>query len=284
MTRTYLAYLDEFGHIGPYISRHDPKHRTSPVFGLAGYVLPADQVRWFATWFFKRKCELLDFEIRRSGKQAAVWEKKGSSLYTVKNVQRYPAVRGFTYRMFKELHGLGGAVFYVGTEKTLPLKKHNPKALYTAVFREAIKRLDDFCVRDAQSANFLLALDQHALRPTLITHAARAMFGGQSPRRRLIEPPIHLESHRYQTIQAADWIAGLVGRLGSIWAEPESYPENQILRRYFERRLNDVARRSGIRTNRQASDQVAAGIPLRASISAHLDLGEESSLLSQPDP
>ena len=149
MTRTYLAYLDEFGHIGPYVGRDDPKHRTSPVFGLAGYVLPADQVRWFATWFFKRKCELLDFEIRRSGKQAAVWEKKGSSLYTVKNVQRYPAVRSFTYRMFKELHALGGVVFYVGMEKTLPLRQHNPKRLYTAVFREAIKRLDDFCVRDA---------------------------------------------------------------------------------------------------------------------------------------
>ncbi len=74
------------------------------------------------------------------------------------------------------------------------------------------------------------------------------MFGGQSPRRRLIEPPIHLESHRYQTIQAADWIAGLVGRLGAVWADPVSYPENEIFRRYFERRLNGVSRRSGIKT------------------------------------
>jgi len=31
---TYLAYLDEFGHIGHYVSREDPKHNDSPVFGL----------------------------------------------------------------------------------------------------------------------------------------------------------------------------------------------------------------------------------------------------------
>ena len=64
---TYFAYLDEFGHIGPYISRTDPKYKTSPVFGLAGFVLPAVEVRGFGTWFFQHKCELLKFEIERSG-------------------------------------------------------------------------------------------------------------------------------------------------------------------------------------------------------------------------
>ena len=63
---TYFAYLDEFGHIGPYVSRQDPRHNDSPVFGLAGFVLPSEQVRGFGTWFFQRKCELLAFEIERS--------------------------------------------------------------------------------------------------------------------------------------------------------------------------------------------------------------------------
>ena len=49
------------------------------------------------------------------------------------------------------------------------------------------------------------------------------------------------------TIQAADWIAGLVGRLGAIWADPAAWPENEAFRRYFEHRLNRVSRRSGIR-------------------------------------
>lgn len=73
------------------------------------------------------------------------------------------------------------------------------------------------------------------------------MYGTDEPRRHLIEPPFHLESHRYQTVQAADWIAGLVGRLGAIWKDPSSYPENDVFRRYFEHRLNHVSRRSGIR-------------------------------------
>lgn len=63
----YVAYLDEFGHIGPFISRIHPEHRTSPIFGLGGIVLPSDRVRGFATWFFKLKCNLLKFEIERSG-------------------------------------------------------------------------------------------------------------------------------------------------------------------------------------------------------------------------
>ena len=36
---TYFAYLDEFGHIGPYVSRTDPRYKDSPVFGLARFVL-----------------------------------------------------------------------------------------------------------------------------------------------------------------------------------------------------------------------------------------------------
>ena len=41
----YFAYLDEFGHIGRYISRDHARHNDSPIFGLAGYVIPAAKVR-----------------------------------------------------------------------------------------------------------------------------------------------------------------------------------------------------------------------------------------------
>lgn len=115
---TYIAYLDEFGHVGPYIERSDPKHNSSPVFGLAGFVMPVDEVRGFGTWFFQRKCQLLGFEIQRSGKHPAVWEKKGSSLYTVENVERYPELRKLTNRLMNKLASVGGRVFYVGIRKT----------------------------------------------------------------------------------------------------------------------------------------------------------------------
>ena len=245
---TYFAYLDEFGHIGPYVSRADTRHNGSPVFGLAGFVLPAEEVRGFGTWFFQRKCEILEFEIKRSGEHPAVWEKKGASLYTVTNVTKYPELRRFTNRLFNKIENLGGFVFYVGVRKTAAPGTHRPNRLYARVFLEAIKRIDEFCEKDCTPPeNFVLILDEHAQRSALITEAARSMYGKKEGRRHLIEPPFHLESHRYQTVQAADWIAGLVGRLGAIWAAPAAYPENEAFRRYFEYRVNRVSRRSGIR-------------------------------------
>jgi hypothetical protein len=52
----YVAYLDEFGHIGPYVSRQHSKYNDSPVFGLGGFLIPVEEVREFAIYFYKLKC------------------------------------------------------------------------------------------------------------------------------------------------------------------------------------------------------------------------------------
>ena len=78
----HFAYLDEFGHVGPYVSRSDRRHNDSPVFGFAGFVMPVEEVRAFGIWFFQRKRELLGFEIRRSGKHPAVWENRRDRAFT----------------------------------------------------------------------------------------------------------------------------------------------------------------------------------------------------------
>ena len=111
---TYFAYLDEFGHVGPYVARDDPRFRESPVFGLAGFVLPAEEVRGFGTWFYQRKCDLLDFEITRSGNHPAQWEKKGSSLYTVTNMGRYRELRSFTNRLLNKIKNSADSSFMSG--------------------------------------------------------------------------------------------------------------------------------------------------------------------------
>lgn len=246
---TYVVYLDEFGHIGPYINRTDPRHNDSPVFGLAGFALPIDQVRGFGTWFFQRKSELLSFEIKRSGDHPAIWEKKGASLYTVTNVTKYRELRQFTFRLFNKIGASGGFLFHVGGAKPLSPEEHNPNQLYRSVLREAIKRLDQHCAEDCDPhENFILILDEHDQRDALITEAAIAMYSPIEPRRCLIEPPFQVESHRYQTMQAADWIAGLVGRFGAVWKAPAEYPENEIFRTYFEDRFNQKSVRSGIRS------------------------------------
>ena len=168
--------------------------------------------------------------------------------------------------MFNKIEAVGGFVLYVGVKKTASPALHSPNRLYTKVLLEAVKRIDQFCEVDCNpSANFLLALDEHDQRAALITEISRSMYAGPERRRHLIEPLFNLESHRYQTIQAADWIAGLVGRLGAIWADPDAYPENVVFRHYFEQRLNRISRRSGIRTGTGSrSPATLAGTVARA--------------------
>ena len=89
----YLAYLDEFGHIGPFVDRKHSRYNDSPVFGLAGFAIPADSVRHFRTWFFQRKCQFMKANISRSGKHPWEWEKKGTNLYHPNNLYRYPWLR-----------------------------------------------------------------------------------------------------------------------------------------------------------------------------------------------
>jgi len=248
----HFAYLDEFGHIGPYISREDPQHNSSPVFGLAGLVLPTPEVRAFSTWFFQRKCQLLDFEIRKSQKHPAEWEKKGAALYTTRNIERYPELSRFTTRLLNKIERSGGRIFYVGMHKTKSPESHNPRRIYQAVLRESIKRLNQYCDEDCkEKSRMLIVMDEHQDRDALVTDASRAMFNSEHPQRHLIEPPMQVESHRYQTIQAADWICGLVGRLGAHWTDPESFKEFEWAERLFGPKIKQLQLRSGIRQDRQ---------------------------------
>lgn len=243
----YIVYLDEFGHIGPFISRDHERHNDSPVFGLGGIILPADQVRGFGTWFFNRKRQLLNWEIQQSGEHPAEWEKKGSSLYTAKNVNQFKELRQFTFRFLNKIRNCGGYAFYVGVEKQRGNENYDSAKTYYRVLDEAIKRLNDFCVKDNNNAQFMMVMDEHNLREQFITRATQSMYKSGEARTCLIEPPFQVESHRFQTLQAADWVAGLVGRFGAYWYASEQYPENECHQKYFETRLKQVEKRSSIR-------------------------------------
>lgn len=250
----YIAYLDEFGHIGPFISRNHPQHKTSPIFGLGGFILPADKVRPFATWFYQLKCNLLRFEIDRDGLPAYQWEKKGSSLYTTQNVLAYKELRTATFRLLNRIERDGGMVVYVGIQKTHSVDTHNPKNLFRAVLRESIKRLDQFC--QSRDSEFMIILDELSesakksktedFRTQIVTEASLQMFG-ESRAITMIEPPIQAESHLFQTLQCADWLCGLIGRVGCYSTLPDQYPELDWTSKYFIHRLKHIAPSSGIR-------------------------------------
>ena len=244
----YIVYLDEFGHVGPYISSDHEKHNTHPVFGLGGVAIPSDQVRSFSTYFFKLKKQLLAFELHRSGVHPAKWEKKGSSLYTFKNIEKYKELRQATFRLLNHINKIGGFIIHVGIEKHLGVENHDSKKLYQSVLTEMIKRMDQECV--ARKANFMMVLDHQegdALRGEIVERASLAMFSGNEPRYQMIEPPVQAESHLYQTIQCADWLCGLFGRLTRYQSEPEVKPEYVLIEKYFKDRVEKASIRSSIR-------------------------------------
>jgi len=247
----HIVYLDEFGHIGPFVSREDPRYNDSPVFGIAGFILPANKARDFATWFFKRKTELLAFELQAAQAHPATWEKKGSSLFTTQNVLKYRELRVFTNRLLNKIEACGGHVIYVGLHKQASPQEHKSTRLYLAVLRETVKRLNAICEHDPQRPNFLIVMDQHQEREAIITEVARAMFSKKNPHRRLIEPPFQVESHRYQTVQAADWICGLIGRLGAYGTKSEEFAEFEWAERYFGARIRKASIASGIRSDKR---------------------------------
>lgn len=90
----YFVYLDEFGHIGPFVARRDPRHCDSPVFGLAGIILPEESIRPFATAFLQLKEHMLADDIKKSRKMAQKWEKKGTDIFKPKVTERFPGIRG----------------------------------------------------------------------------------------------------------------------------------------------------------------------------------------------
>ena len=96
-----FVYLDEFGHIGPYLSRRAAKYNESPVFGLAGIILPDTAIRPFATKFLQLKEHIFKREIAASGVISAQWEKKGTEVFTAKHLARYPHFRSTEYQHFE---------------------------------------------------------------------------------------------------------------------------------------------------------------------------------------
>ncbi len=88
------------------------------------------------------------------------------------------------------------------------------KELFHYTLSELIKRLDQEC-QQRQDAHFMVILDQqeeNVMRAEIVERTSVDMHGA-SNRRRLVEPPVEAESHLYQTLQCADWLCGLFGRM-----------------------------------------------------------------------
>lgn len=258
----YVAYLDEFGHVGQYVSRNHPRYKTHPAFGFAGLILPATEIREFAIYFFKLKCQLLKYELTHQNPRnlpAYQWEKKGSQLFALRNVTKYEALRRSTFRLLNHIEKIGGHVFYTGERKTTDPDAHDSTETFKRQLLQSVRKIDRFCGNSGST--FMLMLDEQRCgnewRETNVEVCTLAMFEDAAEKcRTLIEPPVQAESHLFQTIQCADWICGLIGRLTALLVAPDEYPELEPFDTFFSARLAKVTLPSS-----GLEHQQAAGVP-----------------------
>jgi hypothetical protein len=249
----YFVYLDEFGHIGKFVSRNHKKFNSSPVFGLGGIILPVNEVRNFSIFFYKLKARLLSAEIAQLGAHPSKWEKKGSELYTVGNVNKHPGIRKATKRIIRQIEKVNGYIFYTGIGKDVPSLEHKPTALYLSVLKDAIRKLDViFKNLDSTFSLFLDSVDSPTpgdksnFRLSGIEVASVEMFGAD-PKHSLLEPPYQLESHIYQNLQCADWFCGLFNRIYSYKVKPQEYADFEYFEKNFAGRLDQITKAGSVR-------------------------------------
>lgn len=212
-----LAYLDEFGHVGPYISSRHPRFNTHPAFGYGGFILPADHAREFAAYFEHVKENLLAFEIQQANAHPRRWEKKGASLLTSRNMEVYgDEVRRALAGLARRLAKLGGRLTFHGQIKPIGSAVETGQSAAdrsAQTLKQAIIRLARYA--DERRESIMIFMDSVDAKPRLeaVMAAASFIYRAHSPElRRVVEIPMQLESHFYATTQYADWLCALISR------------------------------------------------------------------------
>jgi len=241
----YIVFLDEFGHIGPFVARNDPKFNTSPVFGVSGFFMRERYVRDFATWFYQTKNSIYKEDIANSGKHPSAWEKKGNEIFTKGRVHK---TKRIAYTLINQIHKSSGKIFYHGIEKYQDHQQSNPTGMYYTVLSHAINALQRYFATKAQ--NFMIVLDEHQARVSLLESAMRTMYRRDYPAKNLLEAPYQVESHLYQTVQAADWLSAIIGPLWAYRALPQELKDRAWAEKYFAKRIEVASTHSSVRLRR----------------------------------
>ncbi|CAM5352006.1 DUF3800 domain-containing protein [Leifsonia shinshuensis] len=211
-----IAYLDEFGHVGPYVSPQHKKFFHNPIFGYAGIVVPTTSVRAFGAKFERSKEREFRAEIHESGKHPRRWEKKGSEIFTTGSHVRYPQRVDLIDDLADYLVRRGGRIFFSGEVKPVgsPAESGQTAAVTTRkALTEAVRRLCEYA--DARDEELLVLLDEGGPLPReeAITAMAQFIYSSSAPHmKRVLEVPMQLESHRYGAVQFADWICAALTR------------------------------------------------------------------------
>jgi Protein of unknown function (DUF3800) len=178
-----------------------------------------------------------------SGTISAEWEKKGTSIFTAKQLAQYPHFRSTGFRLINNIRDCGGKIFYYGREKISGTTDVHAIGLYKTVLGHAINQLENYS--ETAQKNFIMIVDEHSARKALLVTSLKTMYGDK-PAQRLLSPPFEVESYINQNIQAADWICAIIGRMWAYQIRPKEYVDHLKFRNYFWDRLHLVATHSTV--------------------------------------
>ena len=210
-----LAYIDEIGQTGAFVHPRHKRFSDSPAFGYGGFLIPEDKARDFGAYFAHSKQQLCKHEISK-GTDPNQWEKKGSDLlYALVYEERRQNLRVLG-SLISKLRNLGGQLFYYAEEKPLGTPKETNcgpdefKGREESAMRESLNRLAR--AADANDESVLVLMDQINEKsrkrrlPAMYAHIlGRASWHEEM--RRIVEPPMHIDSQLSANIQFADWSA-----------------------------------------------------------------------------
>lgn len=106
-----------------------------------------------------------------------------------------------------------------------------------------MRKIDEYAT--SVNCNFAIVVDEHSARTQLLECAAKTMYG-HHPTKRLVSPPFEVESHLNQSIQAADWIAAIIGRMWAYRILPDQYRDHQCVEDYYASRIAALATHSTV--------------------------------------
>ncbi|QUW19791.1 DUF3800 domain-containing protein [Agrococcus sp. Marseille-Q4369] len=213
-----LAYIDEIGEPGAFVARDHARFNTSPAFGYAGFVIPETNARRFGTAFTEEKRRVFKTEIERAANPGQ-WERKGSSIFRPDTMAKFPQQIRVFNGLVRTLRALGGSLFYYADEKPIgtPAQTRLDTAQReTAAMQETLNRL----ARHSESqdgSNLMVMIDQinENQRSERVPNMYAHILGRASSHpemRRIIEPPMHVDSVLSANIQFADWVSACVTR------------------------------------------------------------------------
>lgn len=210
-----LAYIDEIGEPGAFVSRDHPHYKTSPAFGYAGFIIPAKEARKFGSVFATKKYELFRSEIDKA-EHPGRWERKGAQIFRPSTPRQYPQQLRIFDSLVRKVRNLNGRLFYYADEKCPGTPKQtnlDPAERETRAMQETLNRIARHA--ESQDTNVMVIIDQinEKTRAERLPNMYGHILGRASDypeMRRIIEPPMHVDSQLSANIQFADWVAACV--------------------------------------------------------------------------